>query len=96
MPRHRFSRSGTLTPRGSGDGSVCVVSGPICSESRTEKLLILDAATLNDSGCHRATGLEQLRGARAEQHSIRINDQWRICFIWTSTGPTNVEITDYH
>jgi toxin HigB-1 len=60
------------------------------------KLLILDAAaTLNDL---RPPGnrLEQLRGARAEQHSIPINDQWRICFIWTSTGPTNVEITDYH
>jgi proteic killer suppression protein len=61
------------------------------------KLLILDAAaTLNDLRVPPGNRLEQLRGARAEQHSIRINDQWRICFIWTSTGPTNVEITDYH
>lgn len=40
--------------------------------------------------------LEKLAGNRAGQHSIRINDQYRICFIWTDTGPTDVEITDYH
>jgi toxin HigB-1 len=61
------------------------------------KLLILDAAeTLNDLRVPPGNRLEQLRGDRAGQHSIRINDQWRICFTWTSTGPTNVEITDYH
>ena len=40
--------------------------------------------------------LEALKGDRAGQHSIRINDQWRICFIWSGTDATNVEITDYH
>jgi proteic killer suppression protein len=42
--------------------------------------------------------LEALRGARAGQYSIRINDQWRICFEWPngSPGPVNVEIVDYH
>jgi len=40
--------------------------------------------------------LESLSGNRAGQHSIRINDQYRICFIWTETGPGEVEITDYH
>ena len=40
--------------------------------------------------------LEPLRGGRAGQHSIRINDQWRICFIWTGTDAEHVEITDYH
>ena len=40
--------------------------------------------------------LESLRGDRAGQHSIRINDQWRICFIWTGTDAEQVEITDYH
>lgn len=40
--------------------------------------------------------LEALRGNRSGQHSIRINSQWRICFIWTKAGPTDVEITDYH
>ena len=40
--------------------------------------------------------LETLSGDRKGQHSIRINDQFRICFEWTETGPTDVEITDYH
>ena len=40
--------------------------------------------------------LEALRGDRAGQHSIRVNDQWRICFIWTEGGPGDVELVDYH
>jgi toxin HigB-1 len=40
--------------------------------------------------------LEALKGDRKGQHSIRINDQWRICFVWTAAGPTDVEIVDYH
>lgn len=40
--------------------------------------------------------LEALKGDRAGQHSIRINDQWRVCFCWTPIGPQDVEITDYH
>ena len=40
--------------------------------------------------------LEALRGDRAGQHSIRINQQWRICFTWTDAGPVDVEIVDYH
>ncbi len=40
--------------------------------------------------------LEALRGDRKGQHSIRINDQWRVCFIWSKSGPTQVEIVDYH
>jgi len=40
--------------------------------------------------------LEKLKGARAGQHSIRINDQYRICFTWTERGADHVEITDYH
>ena len=61
------------------------------------KLLMIDAAeTLNDLRVPLGNRLEQLRGDQAGQHSIWINDQWRICFIWTSAGPTNVEITDYH
>ena len=40
--------------------------------------------------------LEALSGNRQKQHSIRINDQYRICFRWTETGPADVEITDYH
>ena len=40
--------------------------------------------------------LESLKGGRKGQHSIRINDQFRICFVWTSAGPEEVEIVDYH
>ena len=40
--------------------------------------------------------LEALSRDRAGQHSIRINDQWRVCFRWTETGPADVEIVDYH
>lgn len=40
--------------------------------------------------------LEALKADRLGQHSIRINDQWRICFIWTADGPIDVEIVDYH
>ena len=40
--------------------------------------------------------LERLKGGRACQHSIRINDQWRVCFRWAADGPHDVEIVDYH
>ncbi len=40
--------------------------------------------------------LEALQGSRAGQHSIRINDQWRLCFVWTEQGPAEVEIVDDH
>jgi toxin HigB-1 len=59
----------------------------------------IDAATsLQDLAALPGNRLEALRGDRAGQYSIRINDQWRICFEWVSgaTGPDNVEITDYH
>ena len=54
------------------------------------------AATLIDLRIPPANRLEALKGNRAGQHSIRINDQFRICFIWTSAGPASVEIVDYH
>ncbi len=41
-------------------------------------------------------GLEALKGDRQGQHRIRVNDQWRICFVWTANGPARVEIVDYH
>ncbi|MFA7282497.1 MAG: type II toxin-antitoxin system RelE/ParE family toxin [Sterolibacterium sp.] len=40
--------------------------------------------------------LEALKRDRAGQHSIRINDQWRVCFVWTNSDPADVEIVDYH
>jgi len=54
------------------------------------------ARDLNDLRVPPANRLEALAGDRRGQHSIRINDQWRICFTWTKEGPANVEVVDYH
>ncbi|MGH3439917.1 MAG: type II toxin-antitoxin system RelE/ParE family toxin [Sciscionella sp.] len=61
------------------------------------KLAILNrAATLHDLRVPPGNRLEQLRGDRAGQYSIRVNQQWRICFRWSEAGSEDVEITDYH
>jgi proteic killer suppression protein len=61
------------------------------------KLQMLDSATeLKDLRSPPGNRLELLSGDRAGQHSIRINDQWRICFVWTDAGADEVEIVDYH
>lgn len=61
------------------------------------KLFMLDKALLlNDLRVPPANRLEALQHDRKGQHSIRINDQWRICFIWSANGPSAVEIVDYH
>ena len=54
------------------------------------------AVVLEDLRFPPGNHLEELRGDRKGQHSIRINDQWRICFVWTEQGPADVEIVDYH
>jgi proteic killer suppression protein len=61
------------------------------------KLDVLNAAqALRDLAAVPGNRLEALAGDRRGQHSIRVNDQWRICFLWTTEGPANVEIVDYH
>ena len=61
------------------------------------KLDQLDSATtLDDLRVPPGNRLERLLGDRAEQYSIRINDQYRICFVWTKQGPKDVQIVDYH
>jgi toxin HigB-1 len=61
------------------------------------KLEVLDAAeTLNDLRIPLSNRLEKLKGNRRHQHSIRINDQWRICFEWRDSNAYEVEIIDYH
>mgnify|MGYP001359258683 CR=1 FL=1 len=61
------------------------------------KLRVLDSASsLNDLWAPPGNRLEALRGVRSGQHSIRINDQWRICFRWEDSGADDVEIVDYH
>jgi proteic killer suppression protein len=61
------------------------------------KLDTLNAAVrLNDLRSPPGNRLEALKGDRRGQHSIRINDQWRVCFVWTDAGPAEVEIVDNH
>lgn len=65
---------------------------------RTRAMLTaLDAAvTVEDLRFPPGNHLEELKGDRMGQHSVRINQQWRICFVWTPNGPAEVEIVDYH
>lgn len=61
------------------------------------KLDQLDSvATVNELRVPPANRLEALAGDRKGQHSIRINEQYRLCFVWTDSGPAHVEIVDYH
>jgi len=61
------------------------------------KLAMLNrAASLMDLKIPPNNKLEALKGDRKGQHSIRVNDQWRVCFVWTEAGPANVEIVDCH
>jgi proteic killer suppression protein len=61
------------------------------------KLFMLErAVSLDDLRIPPANRLEALTGDRKGQHSIRINDQWRICFIWSEAGADQVKIVDYH
>jgi toxin HigB-1 len=70
---------------------------PTTQRAVLRKLLILDAAeTLDDLRIPPVNRLEKLRGDRAGQHSIRVSQQWRVCFRWTTAGPADVEIVDYH
>jgi proteic killer suppression protein len=66
-------------------------------EQARTRLVRLDSATsLEDLRALRGNRLEALSGSRKGQFSIRINDQYRICFNWEAKGPSDVEITDYH
>ncbi len=76
-------------------GKAAVYSGIL--KSATRKLTLLEAAvSLDFLKSPPGNRLEALVGNRAGQHSIRINDPWRLCFVWTDEGAKNVEIVDYH
>ena len=64
--------------------------------ARRKLLYLHRARTLNDLMAPPGNRLEALNGDRQGQHSIRINDQFRLCFVWTPQGPQYVEIGDYH
>ena len=70
---------------------------PSIQRAALRKLWMLDAAVdLAELRVPPGNRLEALRGDRAGQHSIRINDQWRVCFVWRDDGAHAVEIVDYH
>jgi len=70
---------------------------PEIQQTARRKLRMLNnARSLMDLRVPPANRLEALKRDRKGQHAIRINDQWRICFVWTDAGPANVEIVDYH
>lgn len=64
--------------------------------ARRKLIYLDDAEDLQDLLAPPGNRLEKLKSDRAGQHSIRINDQWRICFIWSGNKAKNVEIVDYH
>ena len=65
-------------------------------QARRKLLLLNGIGSLNDLRSPPGNRLEALKGDRKGQHSIRINDQWRICFVWREGGAEDVEIADYH
>jgi proteic killer suppression protein len=68
----------------------------IQATARRKLRMLNNAAGLEDLRAPPANRLEALRGDRKGQHSIRINDQWRICFLWKNRDAYNVTIVDYH
>lgn len=79
------------------DRDVVRTFGPDLQRAAHRKLRMLNAASeLNSLRVPPVNRLEKLSGDRAGQYSIRINDQFRVCFIWIDGGADDVEITDYH
>jgi len=64
--------------------------------ARRKLRMLNNAQSLDDLRIPPANRLETLKGKRKDQRSIRINDQWRICFVWTAGDAHRVEIVDYH
>ena len=79
------------------EGSRSLKLPPSIHRGAMRKLWMLDAAvTLSDLRVPPGNRLEKLSGRRAGEYSIRINDQWRICFAWRNGNAHDVEIADYH
>jgi len=64
--------------------------------ARRKLVMLAEAKALRDLRSPPSNHLEALKQDRAGQHSIRINNQWRVCFVWTGADAENVEIADYH
>ena len=68
----------------------------VLNAARRKLAMLESAAVLDDLRVPPANRLEALDGDRAGQHSIRVNNQYRFCFVWTDQGPEDVEFVDYH
>lgn len=77
-------------------GKIRAFGPDICKQGLRKLFMLEGAETLDDLRLPLNNHLEELKRDRAGQHSIRINDQFRICFVWTPQGPIRVEICDYH
>ena len=89
------SFKGSATARLFADEDVSKYRG-IERQARRKLLLLHNANMLGDLRSPPGNRLEALKGNRKGQHSIRINEQWRICFVWRDGGADDVEIVDYH
>lgn len=78
------------------DGERVKRFGNIQSVAMRKLAMLNRAGALDDLRVPPGNRLEVLKGNRSGQHSIRINSQWRVCFVWTAAGPECVEIVDYH
>lgn len=88
--------SGQRHPAGVGAATYEGVSVALAKAAR-RKMQIIDAAeSINDLRIPPGNRLEKLQPPRDGEHSIRVNDQFRICFVWSNGGADDVELTDYH
>lgn len=71
------------------------ISPELCRLAYNKLTLIDSAGTINDLRVAPGNRLEKLTGDRAGQSSVRVNDQWRICFTWSAGGASNVKLVDY-
>lgn len=72
------------------------ISGDLAKRARIKMQLIDAATSVNDLRVPPGNRLEKLSGDREGQYSIRVNEQWRICFVWNDGTADDVELTDYH
>lgn len=93
-----FNSRGTADLFNGGDSKAArrVCPTELGNAARRKLERVDDATKLSDLAIPRGNRLESLRGDREGQHSIRINDRYRICFRWTEAGAEDVEIVDYH
>ena len=77
-------------------GTGCGPFPQVATVAMRKLAMLHAAASLNDLRVPPNNRLKALDRDRAGQHSIRINDQFRVCFVWTDAGPSDVEIVDYH